>query len=79
MPKICWRTCTRLWRTCEESALQNLLPTVIDLRRMMDAVRDWQIQEATEFAGRTFKRLMYFTCEHPDRFLPEATEVLTAF
>jgi hypothetical protein len=23
--------------------------------------RDWQIQEATEFAGRLFKRLMYFT------------------
>lgn len=41
--------------------------------------RDWQIQEATEFAGRTFKRLMYFTCDHPDRFLPEVTEVLTAF
>jgi hypothetical protein len=41
--------------------------------------RDWQIQEATEFAGRTFKRLMYFTCDHPDRFLPEVTEALTAF
>jgi dipeptidase len=41
--------------------------------------RDWQIQEATEFAGRTFKRLMYYTCEHPDRFLPEVTEALTAF
>jgi len=40
---------------------------------------DWQIQEATEFAGRTFKRLMYFTCDHPDRFLPEVTEALTAF
>lgn len=41
--------------------------------------RDWQIQEATEFAGRLFKRLMYFTCDHPDRFLPEVTEALTAF
>lgn len=40
--------------------------------------RDWQIQEATEFAGRTFKRLMYFTCDHPDRFLPEVTEAITA-
>jgi dipeptidase len=40
---------------------------------------DWQIQEATEFAGRTFKRLMYFTCDHPDKFLPEVTEALTAF
>jgi dipeptidase len=41
--------------------------------------RDWQIQEATEFAGRLFKRLMYFTCDHPKRFLPEVTEALTAF
>ena len=41
--------------------------------------KDWQIQEATEFAGRTFKRLMYFTCDHPDKFLPEVTEALTAF
>jgi dipeptidase len=40
---------------------------------------DWQIQEATEFAGRTFKRLMYFTCDHPAVFLPEVTEALTAF
>ncbi|MDH3439624.1 MAG: C69 family dipeptidase [Gammaproteobacteria bacterium] len=41
--------------------------------------RDWQIQEATEFAGRTFKRLMYYTCDHPETFLPEVTEALTAF
>jgi dipeptidase len=41
--------------------------------------RDWQIQEATEFAGRTFKRLMYYTCDHPEKFLPEVTETLTAF
>ena len=41
--------------------------------------QDWQIQEATEFAGRTFKRLMYFTCDHPDKFLPEVTEAITAF
>jgi dipeptidase len=41
--------------------------------------QDWQIQEATEFAARTFKRLMYFTCDHPDKFLPEVTEALTAF
>ena len=40
---------------------------------------DWQIQEATEFAGRTFKRLMYFTCDHPEKFLPEVTEALVAF
>ncbi len=41
--------------------------------------RDWQIQEATEYAYRTFKRLMYFTCDHPEKFLPEVTEALTAF
>jgi len=40
---------------------------------------DWQIQEATEFAGRTFKRLMYFTCDHPGKFLPEVNEALVAF
>jgi dipeptidase len=40
---------------------------------------DWQIQEATEFAGYLFKRLMYYTCDHPQRFLPEVTEALTAF
>jgi dipeptidase len=40
---------------------------------------DWQIQEATEFAGRLFKRLMYFTCDHPAVFLPEVTEALSAF
>ena len=41
--------------------------------------KDWQIQEATEFAGRTFKRLMYFTCDRKDKFLPEVTEAITAF
>lgn len=40
---------------------------------------DWQVQEATLFAGRLFKRLMYFTCEHPAKFLPEVSEALTAF
>ena len=42
-------------------------------------LRDWQIQEATEFAGRTFKRLMYFTCDRPEQFLAEVTDALTAF
>ena len=37
------------------------------------------MQEATEYAYRTFKRLMYFTCDHPDRFLPEVNEAITAF
>jgi hypothetical protein len=40
---------------------------------------DWQIQEATEFAGRTFKRLLYYACDHPEKFYPEVTEALTAF
>jgi len=40
---------------------------------------DWQIQEATEFAVRTFKRLMYFACDRPDEFLPEVTDTLEAF
>ncbi|WP_460463820.1 C69 family dipeptidase [Arthrobacter pigmenti] len=39
----------------------------------------YQDQEATEFAGRTFKRLMYHTCSHPKKFLPEVTEALDAF
>jgi hypothetical protein len=40
---------------------------------------DFSIQEASQFAGRLFKRLMYYTCDAPDRFLPEVTEALTAF
>jgi dipeptidase len=40
---------------------------------------DYQDQEATEFAGRTFKRLMYHTCGHPDEFLPEVRDTLSAF
>ncbi|HEX2175277.1 MAG TPA: C69 family dipeptidase [Nocardioidaceae bacterium] len=40
---------------------------------------DFQEQEATEFAGRTFKRLMYHTCAHPGAFLPEVATALEAF
>ncbi|MEQ8515498.1 MAG: C69 family dipeptidase [Chromatocurvus sp.] len=40
---------------------------------------DFAIQEASRFAGRLFKRLMYYTCDAPSRFLPEVTEALTAF
>lgn len=40
---------------------------------------DWQVREATLFAGRLFKRLMYYTCDRPAKFLPEVTEALTAF
>jgi dipeptidase len=40
--------------------------------------KDWQIQEASEFAYVTFKRLMYYTCDKPGKFLPEVTEALGA-
>lgn len=39
----------------------------------------YQLQEATPFAFRTFKRLMYYTCADPQRFLPEVTETLEGF
>lgn len=41
--------------------------------------RDFQSQEATKFAGRVFKRLMYYTCARPKKFLPEVTNTLDAF
>ena len=41
--------------------------------------KDFQIQEASQFAYITFKRLMYYTCDKPEKFLPEVTEALTAF
>ena len=40
---------------------------------------DYQMQEATEFAGRTFKRAMYYTCSAPDQLLPAVTRLLTGF
>ena len=40
---------------------------------------DFQSQEGTRFAGRLFKRLLYHTCAHPKKFLPEVTEALQAF
>src|SRR5680860_293052 len=41
--------------------------------------RNWQMQEATQYAYRLYKRLMYYTCERPEKFLPEVTETLVAF
>jgi dipeptidase len=41
--------------------------------------RDFEIQEASRFAYVTFKRLMYYTCDKPSKFLPEVTEALQAF
>ncbi len=40
---------------------------------------DYREQEATEFAGRTFKRLMYLTCSRPDTYLPIVVEALNGF
>jgi len=40
---------------------------------------EFAIQEASLFAGRLFKRLMYYTCDAPDLFLDVVTRALTAF
>nr|WP_298378498.1 C69 family dipeptidase [uncultured Halomonas sp.] len=40
---------------------------------------DFQGQEATLFAGRVFKRVMYYTCSAPDTLLPVVTDLLTSF
>ncbi len=40
---------------------------------------EFSVQEASQFAGRLFKRLMYYTCDAPQLFLPEVTQALTAF
>ena len=40
---------------------------------------DFQMQEATLFAGRVFKRVMYYACSDPARLLPPVTQMLTAF
>lgn len=40
---------------------------------------DYQLQEATRFVGRVFKQLMYYTCAHPERFLPPVTQTIEAF
>lgn len=38
--------------------------------------RDYQYQEATIFAGRVFKRLLYYTCSDPNKLLPTVTAML---
>ncbi|MEQ8517191.1 MAG: C69 family dipeptidase [Chromatocurvus sp.] len=40
---------------------------------------DFQLREATEFAGRVFKRLMYYTCAFPEEQLDRVQGTLTAF
>lgn len=37
---------------------------------------DYQYEEATVFAGRVFKRLMYYTCSDPNRLLPTVRSML---
>lgn len=38
-----------------------------------------QLREATEFAGRLFKRLMYYTCAFPEEQLERVQSTITAF
>lgn len=40
---------------------------------------DFQLQEATLFAGRLFTRVMYYTCSAPETLLGPVTTLLTAF
>lgn len=40
---------------------------------------DFQLREATEFAGRVFKRLMYYTCARPEELLDRVQGTLQAF
>ncbi|ORY61400.1 peptidase family C69-domain-containing protein [Pseudomassariella vexata] len=37
---------------------------------------DFQLQEASQFAGRIFKQLLYFTCSAPDTYLPIVQKTL---
>ncbi|TLD17975.1 uncharacterized protein PgNI_02577 [Pyricularia grisea] len=40
---------------------------------------DFELQEASEFAGRIFKRVMYYMCSAPETFHPVVTSMLTGF
>ncbi|KFH40496.1 Secernin-like protein [Hapsidospora chrysogenum ATCC 11550] len=40
---------------------------------------DFQLQEASLFAGRLFKRVLYYMCSAPNTFLHLVTDMLTAF
>ncbi|MDZ7645418.1 MAG: hypothetical protein U5K76_15135 [Woeseiaceae bacterium] len=39
----------------------------------------FQLREASEFAGRLFKRLMYLTCAYPEDYLARVQGTLAAF
>lgn len=40
---------------------------------------DFQLQEASQFAGRLFKRVLYYMCSNPDTFHPLVTDMFTKF
>lgn len=40
---------------------------------------DFQLQEANQFAGGLFKRVMYYTCSAPDTLLQPVTQLLVHF
>ena len=40
---------------------------------------DYQFQEATYFAGRMFKQVLYYTCSAPETLLPVVTQMLEGF
>ena len=40
---------------------------------------DFQLQEASVFAGRVFKRVLYYMCSAPEAFLALVTDMLTGF
>jgi dipeptidase len=40
---------------------------------------DFQFQEATDFAGRIFKQVLYYTCSDPTTFLPIVQNMLHGF
>ncbi|KAH8429276.1 uncharacterized protein LDX57_006943 [Aspergillus melleus] len=40
---------------------------------------DYQLQEASVFAGRVFKRVLYYMCSSPRQYLSLVTEMLTRF
>ncbi|GAB7363074.1 hypothetical protein MBLNU230_g3366t1 [Neophaeotheca triangularis] len=40
---------------------------------------NYQLQEATRFAGRVYKQVLYYTCSAPQTLLPVVTEMLEGF
>lgn len=41
--------------------------------------RDFQFQEASSFAGRIFKQVLYYTCSDPETYLPMVQDMLHGF